>query len=64
MKGEFLIDGLVNDFNTGKFMQHEKLQVNITNDKIGCTVSIGSEKHGLQFSIPFDYFLKELKKQR
>lgn len=62
MKGSYKIDGIVNDFKNNKVMQMERLFVDVTNDSIGCTVSIGSEKHGIQFTIPFDYILKELKK--
>lgn len=62
MRAVYVVDGLVNDFNEGKMCQPEKLQVNVTQDKIGCTLSIGSEKTGIQYTIPFDYILRELKK--
>lgn len=63
MKAVYYIDGLVIDFNN-ELMQHQKLQVNVTKDSIGCTLSIGSEKHGMQFTIPFDAILKELNSRR
>ena len=62
MRGTYMVDGLVNDFKTNDYMQAEKLQVNVTKDIIGCSVSIGSKKHGIQFTIPFDAILRELKK--
>lgn len=62
MRGSYRIEGIVNDYKHNKLMQMEKLNVNVTKDKIGCTVSIGSENHGIQLTIPFDAILKELKK--
>ena len=62
MRAAYLIDGFVNDFNKNQMLQREKLQVDVTKDSLGCTISIGSEKQGIQYTIPFDYILKQLKK--
>lgn len=36
------------------------VRVYLTNDKKGCTVSIGVESIGLMFTVPFDEPLKDL----
>lgn len=37
--------------------------VTVTNDKLGCTVSIACEAVDMQFSVPFDKMLKDLEEQ-
>ena len=59
MKGRFIIEGINYNVKTGE-ARSEKLVVHVTKDKIGCTVSIGSEKDGRQYTIPFDWFLLRL----
>ena len=36
------------------------MTVNVTNDNLGCTVSIGSPGANIQFTVPFDKVLKDL----
>lgn len=53
--------GLKNDTNEmkGEIAQY---QVNITIDNIGATLSIGDLNTGIQYTIPFDEILKDIKK--
>ena len=60
MRGIYTVEGLVSDFKKGEMHKKEKLQVNVTKDKLGCTVSISSIERELQFSVPFDAILKEM----
>lgn len=54
--------GLINDINKMKLGQLVQFQVNITIDNIGATLSIGDLESGIQYSIPFDQILKDIKK--
>ena len=53
--------GMKNDTNEmkGEIAQY---QVNITIDNIGATLSIGDMNTGIQYTIPFDEILKDIKK--
>lgn len=53
--------GFLNDINEMKG-QVAQFQVNITIDTIGATLSIGNLESGIQYSIPFDQILKDIKK--
>ena len=53
------VDGYFNDFNAdGDIFQREMILVSYSADPIGKTLSIGSEKHNIQMTIPFDAILK------
>lgn len=54
--------GMKNDVNEMKLGQLVQFQVNITIDNIGATLSIGDLESGIQYSIPFDQILKDIKK--
>lgn len=55
----FYVNGFFNDFNTdGDIFQREKIRVTYSADPIGKTLSIGSEKHNIQMTIPFDAILE------
>lgn len=53
--------GFKNDTNEmkGEIAQY---QVNITIDTMGATLSIGDMNTGIQYTIPFDEILKDIKK--
>lgn len=53
--------GLKNDVNEmkGELAQY---RVNITIDNVGATLSIGDMNTGIQYTIPFDEILKDIKK--
>ena len=53
--------GFLNDINEMKG-QLAQFQVNITIDNIGATLSIGDLESGIQYSIPFNEILKDIKK--
>lgn len=54
--------GFINDIEKMKVGQLVQFQVNITIDNIGATLSIGDLESGIQYSIPFDQMLKDIKK--
>ena len=55
------VDGYYNDFNTdADIFQREKIRVTYSADPIGKTLSIGSEKHNIQMTIPFDAILEKI----
>lgn len=60
MRADYNVDGIR---WTANDMIKKKLRVQMTVDKRGATVSIGDEEDGTMFSVPFDAFLKELKKE-
>lgn len=62
MKGSWTVEGFRHNLNKQDFTPR-KLRVMVTRDKIGCTVSIGDEKDGTMFTVPFDVMLKELNKK-
>lgn len=65
MRGIYQVKGFVNKgFKEGEKIESElkTLQVNVTKDSIGCTLSIGSLDDNIQLTIPFDAILKELKR--
>lgn len=61
MRKVYNILGLKNDTNAmkGEIAQY---QVNITIENIGATLSIGDINSGIQYSIPFDEMLKDIRK--
>ena len=61
MRKVYNILGLKNDTNVmkGEVAQY---QVNITIENIGATLSIGDINSGIQYSIPFDEMLKDIRK--
>lgn len=53
------VNGFFNDFNTdADIFQREMIRVTYSADPIGKTLSIGSEKHNIQMTIPFDAILE------
>lgn len=54
--------GIINDIDKMKVGQLVQFQVNITIDNVGATLSIGDLESGIQYSIPFDQILKDIKK--
>ena len=55
------VDGYFNDFNAdGDIFQREMILVSYSADPIGKTLSIGSEKHNIQMTIPFDAILEKI----
>lgn len=53
------VNGYFNDFNTdADIFQREMIRVTYSADPIGKTLSIGSEKHNIQMTIPFDAILE------
>lgn len=44
--------------NFGGKLEREKIGVTYTEDKLGKTLNIGSDKHKVQMTIPFDEILK------
>lgn len=54
--------GFINDIDKMKVGQLVQFQVNITIDNVGATLSIGDLESGIQYSIPFDQILKDIKK--
>lgn len=58
------VDGFYNDMSAdGEIFQREKIRVHYTVDPIGKILSIGSEKHNIQMTIPFDGILKMINKE-
>jgi hypothetical protein len=60
MRGTYQVKGFYQDFNTGELFRAERMQINITKDKLGCTVSIGAVDKGIQLTVPFDGVIKDL----
>lgn len=55
------VNGFFNDFNTdADLFQREEIRVTYSADPIGKTLSIGSEKHNIQMTIPFDAILEKI----
>ena len=53
------VKGYFNDFSTdGDIFQKEMIRVAYSADPIGKTLSIGSDKHNIQMTIPFDAILE------
>lgn len=52
------VNGFFNDFGHDDLFQPEKIRVTYSADPIGKTLSIGSEKHNIQMTIPFDAILE------
>lgn len=53
------VNGYFNDFNAGaEIFQRELILVTYSADPIGKTLSIGSDKHNIQMTIPFDAILE------
>ena len=61
---QWLIKGLMNKPSTMETYGVVPLYVNLTRDKIGCSLSVGSELADLQFTIPMEIVLKELEGKR
>ena len=61
---QWLIIGLMNKPSTMETYEVVPLYVNLTRDKIGCSLSVGSELADLQFTIPMEIVLKELEGKR
>lgn len=59
MRFSAYIEGFYNDVSEGgAVFQPEKIRVLYTADVIGKTLSVCSEKHNVQITIPFDGILK------
>jgi hypothetical protein len=57
------VRGFYNDFNAGgEIFQKEMIRVTYSADPIGKTLSIGSDKHNIQMTIPFDAILEMINK--
>lgn len=53
------VNGFYNDLSDGgTAFQEEKLIVIYSDDKLGKTLSIGSERHHCQMTVPFDQIIK------
>ena len=53
------VNGFFNDFNAdADIFQREMIRVTYSADPIGTTLSIGSDKHNIQMTIPFDAILE------
>ena len=61
---QWLIEGLMNKPSTMETYGVVPLYVNLTRDKIGCSLSVSSELADLQFTIPMEIVLKELEGER
>ena len=62
MRGQYKITGFLNDHNKKKYMQVKDFIVNLTVDKLGATLSIGDDETGIQYTIPIDGILREIKR--
>ncbi len=56
------VNGFFNDFSHDELFQPEKIRVIYSDDRIGKSLSIGSEKHNIQMTIPFDAILEMINK--
>lgn len=55
------VDGYFNDFNAdGDIFQREMILVSYSADPIGKALSIGSDNHNIQMTIPFDAILEKI----
>ena len=55
------VNGYFNDFNTdADIFQREKIRVSYSADPIGKALSIGSDNHNIQMTIPFDAILEKI----
>lgn len=53
------VNGFYNDLSAdGDLFQQERIAIHYTHDQLGKTLSVGSEKHHMQISIPFDEILR------
>lgn len=60
---QWILKGLMNKPSTMRTYGIFPLVVNVTRDKVGCSLSIGCEAVDLQFTIPMEEVLKELEVQ-
>ena len=59
------INGFYNDLSAdGDLFQQERILVIWSDDAIGKTLSLGSEKHHVQITIPFDKILEMINEGR
>ena len=55
------VNGYFNDFNAdADIFQREMIRVAYSADPIGKTLSIGSDNHNIQMTIPFDAILEKI----
>ena len=54
------VNGFFNDFGHDDLFQPEKIRVIYSDDRIGKSLSIGSDKHNIQMTIPFDAILEKI----
>lgn len=57
----FEMQGIISNMNTMEFEPAELL-VGISNDKLGRSISIGDEKTGITYQIPFEPIAKYLER--
>lgn len=57
------INGFFNDLSAGgEIFQKEKIDFWYTSDNVGKTLSLGSDKHKVQITIPFDEIEKIIRR--
>ena len=58
------VNGFFNDLSAGgDLFQQEKVQFWYTSDPIGKTFSLGSDKHKIQITVPFDEIEKIIRRE-
>ena len=58
------VNGFFNDLSAGgDLFQQEKIQFWYTSDKLGKTFSLGSDKHKIQITVPFDEIEKIIRRE-
>lgn len=64
MRGTYQVKGLKNDFKNKVLFHKTDIQVNVTIDAAGATLSVGDLENDIQYNIPFDLILSEILKDK
>lgn len=54
MQIQAIVRGFFSDFTNNDLFQKEMIQVNYSADPIGKTLSLASNRHNIQITVPFD----------
>ena len=62
LRKQYEVEGIICKPSKMAIFPNVSFFVNVTKDKKGCTVSVGNEDMDLQFVVPFDEMLKDLRR--
>ena len=62
MRGIYKVRGYYNDHKNDHFFEERDFQINVTIDRVGATMSVGDLQSEIQYTIPIDWLIREIKK--